>query len=97
MERQQYAINVIFPASLHIRQRSNTNPAPQFLYQNSCAGFQCCTGGKNDALTPILREISRADGLVLGSPIYFGEVTGQMRAFLERLTFPGLVYLLISM
>lgn len=45
-----------------------------------------------DALTPLLEEISQADGLVLGSPIYFGEVTGQMRAFLERLTFPWLSY-----
>ena len=25
-----------------------------------------------DALTPILEEIAKADGLVLGSPIYFG-------------------------
>ena len=38
-----------------------------------------------DALTPVLEEIAQADGLVLGSPIYFGDVTGQMRAFLERL------------
>ena len=45
-----------------------------------------------DALTSILEEISHADGLVLGSPIYFGEVTGKMRAFLERLAFPWLSY-----
>lgn len=45
-----------------------------------------------DALTPILEEIAQADGIVLGSPIYFGEVTGQMRAFLERLSFPWLSY-----
>jgi len=45
-----------------------------------------------DALTPILEEISQADGLALGSPIYFGEVTGQMRTFLERLSFPWLSY-----
>ncbi len=45
-----------------------------------------------DALTPILEEIAQADGLVLGSPIYFGEVTGLMRAFLERLAFPWLSY-----
>ena len=31
-----------------------------------------------DALTPVLEEIAGADGLVLGSPIYFGDVTGQM-------------------
>ena len=45
-----------------------------------------------DALTPILEEIAQADGLVLGSPIYFGQITGQMQAFLERLSFPWLSY-----
>ncbi len=45
-----------------------------------------------DALTPVLDEIAQADGLVLGSPIYFGDVTGQMRTFLERLAFPWLSY-----
>ena len=45
-----------------------------------------------DALPPVLEEIAQADGLVLGSPIYFGDVTGQMRAFLERLSFPWLSY-----
>ena len=45
-----------------------------------------------DSLTPILEDIADADGLVLGSPIYFGDVTGQMRTFLERLTFPWLSY-----
>ena len=45
-----------------------------------------------DALTPVLEEIAQVDGLVLGSPIYFGDVTAQMRAFLERLAFPWLSY-----
>ncbi|MBO7441728.1 MAG: flavodoxin family protein [Paludibacteraceae bacterium] len=45
-----------------------------------------------DALTPILEEIAEADGLVLGSPNYFGEISGQMRTFLERLAFPWLSY-----
>ena len=45
-----------------------------------------------DALTPVLEEIAQADGLVLGSPIYFGDVTGRMRTFLERLAFPWLSY-----
>ena len=50
-----------------------------------------------DALTPVLEEIAQADGLVLGSPIYFGDVTGQMRTFLERLAFPWLSYTDYSM
>ncbi|MBR3454626.1 MAG: flavodoxin family protein [Bacteroidaceae bacterium] len=45
-----------------------------------------------DMLTPVLEEIAQSDGLVLGSPIYFGDVTGQMRTFLERLAFPWLSY-----
>ncbi len=45
-----------------------------------------------DELTPVLEDIAQADGLVLGSPIYFGDVTGQMRTFLERLAFPWLSY-----
>ena len=45
-----------------------------------------------DALIPILEEIAQADGLVLGSPIYFGQITGQMQAFLGRLSFPWLSY-----
>ena len=45
-----------------------------------------------DALTPILEEVAQADGLVLGSPIYFSEVTAQLRAFFERLIFAWLSY-----
>ncbi len=45
-----------------------------------------------DALTPVLQEVAEADGLVLGSPNYFGEISAQMRAFLERLAFPWLSY-----
>jgi multimeric flavodoxin WrbA len=45
-----------------------------------------------DDLTPIYAEIKKADALILGSPIYFGNVTGEMRSFMERLLFPNLVY-----
>ena len=45
-----------------------------------------------DSLTPIFDRIKEADALILGSPIYLGTVTGEMRSFLERLIFPYLVY-----
>ena len=45
-----------------------------------------------DGLTDILAECAAADGLVLASPIYYGEITAQLRAFYERLTFPWLSY-----
>ncbi len=70
-----------------------------FDYKGCMSCMACKLKGKasnicrfRDALTPLLEEIAEADGLVLGSPIYFGEVTGQMRAFLERLAFPWLSY-----
>ena len=50
---------------------------------------RCAT---SDSLTPVLDEIRGTDALILGSPIYFGEVTGEMRSFLERLLFPYLLY-----
>jgi len=46
-----------------------------------------------DDLTPILEAIEKkADVLVLGSPIYFSDMTGEMRSFLERLLFAPHVY-----
>ena len=45
-----------------------------------------------DDLTPVLDKIESVDAIVLGSPIYFWEVTGAMRSFLERLLFPNVVY-----
>jgi len=45
-----------------------------------------------DDLAPVLEQIGEVDALILGSPIYFGTVTGEMRSFMERLLFPYLVY-----
>ena len=68
-------------------------------YRGCMACMACKVKGKasniccfKDALAPVLEDIAQADGLVLGSPIYFGEGTGQMRACLERLAFPWLSY-----
>lgn len=62
--------------------------------------FACKTrGGKSygkcvlkDDLAPVLEKIAAADALVIGSPIYFGTVTGETRSFLERLLFQYLTY-----
>ena len=68
-------------------------------YKGCMSCMACKVKGKasnvckfKDALTSVLENIAEADGLVLGSPIYFGDVTGQMRTFLERLAFPWLSY-----
>ena len=46
----------------------------------------------NDDLTPILEKAEEADAIILGSPIYLGTATGEMKSFMERLIFPYLVY-----
>ena len=45
-----------------------------------------------DELTPVLNKIDNADAVIIGSPIYFSEVTGEVRSFIERLIFQYLVY-----
>ena len=45
-----------------------------------------------DALTPVLDAIREADGLVIGSPNYLGNLTASFRALYERLVFQNLTY-----
>ncbi len=45
-----------------------------------------------DALTPVLDAIREADGLIIGSPNYLGELTASFRALYERLIFQNLTY-----
>ncbi len=46
----------------------------------------------NDSLKPVLERIDRSDGLILGSPIYLGDITAMLRAFWERFVFQYLSY-----
>ena len=71
-----------------------------FHFKGCISCFACKTRkGKSygtcavqDDLTSIYAEIKKANAIILGSPIYFGDVTGELRSFLERLLFPYLVY-----
>ena len=74
------------------------------LYDLNYTGCKSCfackrLGGKSygkcaikDDIYEVLEKVSQADGLIFGSPIYFGNITGQLMTFLERLIFPSLVY-----
>lgn len=46
----------------------------------------------DDSLSPLLLSIHLCDVLILGSPVYWHEVTGEMRSFLERLLYPCISY-----
>ena len=60
----------------------------------ACKRLQNPTPGcaLKDDLSEILKELLQADGIIMGSPIYFGAETGLYRNFLERLFFPMLRY-----
>lgn len=69
-------------------------------YKGCVSCFACKTkNGKSygrcavrDDLTPILKKIEDVGAIVLGAPIYYGTVTGEMKSFMERLMFPYSTY-----
>lgn len=45
-----------------------------------------------DDLSPLIDRIFMADALILGSPLYLGDITSQVHALMERLHFCALSY-----
>lgn len=74
------------------------------LYDLDFKGCKSCfacrlKGGKSyghcaqrDEITPVLEKLENVNALILGSPIYFGTITGEMKSFLERAAYPYLTY-----
>ncbi|MBR6470504.1 MAG: flavodoxin family protein [Victivallales bacterium] len=74
------------------------------LYDLTFKGCVSCLGCKlrkeprpnrcilRDDLTAVLDKAHEADAVILGSPIYFSEITGEARSFLERFLFQYLNY-----
>ena len=73
-------------------------------YQGCKSCFGCKTiGGPSqgrcamkDDLTPILDTIKNVDAILLGSPVYFWNITGETKSCLERLLFPFYRYVVES-
>ena len=59
------------------------------LAYKGCAGCMGCKTGHEecvlrDGLTPLLRAVHDADVVVLATPVYFFDVTAQMKGFIDR-------------
>lgn len=68
-------------------------------YRGCISCFACKRKGSTlghcamqDDLTNILEKITCCDVLLLGTPIYFSNITGMMLSFLERLLFSNMTY-----
>lgn len=73
------------------------------LYDLNYTGCRSCMACKRkgaarchcfwkDDLPPVIDRIFAADALIIGSPIYLGDVTSQVHALIERLHFCALSY-----
>jgi multimeric flavodoxin WrbA len=69
-------------------------------YKGCISCFACKTvGGESygkcavqDDLASIFSRIEQADAILMGSPIYWGDISGEMKSFLERLMFQYMTY-----
>lgn len=69
-------------------------------YKGCISCFACKTiGGKSygrcavqDDLADVFSKVEQADAIILGSPIYWGTVSGEMKSFMDRLLFQYLLY-----
>jgi multimeric flavodoxin WrbA len=57
-----------------------------------CMGCRKCVENRdekcvicNDGINQWLQIIKNADGLLLGSPVYFGDITPELKAFIDRI------------
>ena len=55
-------------------------------------GAERCKCFWKDDLSPLIDRIFAANALIVGSPIYLGDITSQVRALIERLHFCALSY-----
>ena len=55
-------------------------------------GNHKCLCACQDELTPVLEGLLHADGIIIGTPIYFRNITGAMQSFVERFLFPNYEY-----
>ncbi len=69
-------------------------------YKGCISCFACKTlGGESygkcvvrDDLASIFSRIEQADAVLMGSPIYWGDISGEMKSFLERWMFQYMTY-----
>lgn len=71
--------------TVHLFDLKYTGCVSCFSCKRDGPGYAKCA--VKDGIHGLLQSVSAADGVVFGSPIYFHDITAQLRGFLERLFF----------
>ena len=50
----------------------------------ACSKLGKCAFGDNDGLNEIGMKMSEADGIIIGSPVYYAGINGTLKSFLDR-------------
>ncbi|HHY12130.1 MAG TPA: flavodoxin family protein [Firmicutes bacterium] len=76
------------------RTNPNTEVVEYNMHRLNCKGCQGCLACKkpevetcvqNDELSPILKEMLEADAWILGTPVYMGHTSAQLKLLLDRM------------
>ena len=102
--RKSWNTDILLKKSLDGAASAGAETEMVYLYDLKFKGCVSCMACKlkkeprpnrcvlRDDLTAVLDRVHEADAVILGSPIYFSEVTGEMRSFFERFLFQYLNY-----
>ncbi len=101
--RKSWNTAKILEAALDGAQEQGAEAELVHLYDLRYTGCRSCFACKRahnkaarcalqDDLAPVLSRLLTADVILLGTPVYFGDISAQLRAVLERLWFPSLNY-----
>ena len=65
-----------------------TDPIADCIACGACRkkGGRCF---RNDVVNEVMSLAAQSDGIVLGSPVYYASISGQLSSFLDRLFFAG--------
>jgi multimeric flavodoxin WrbA len=78
-----------FNAEAEKRGFKTTTHTLNALNYRGCQGCYACKTSRElcilrDDLTNVLEDVARADVLVLATPVYFGDITSQLKGFIDR-------------
>ncbi|MDR1421513.1 MAG: flavodoxin family protein [Coriobacteriales bacterium] len=61
-----------------------TEPIKPCVSCHACDSTQKCAFGETDGVNELIEKAAQADGIVIGSPVFYAGVNGSLKALLDR-------------